>query len=267
MHAFDYVRPVDVEGAVRHTGDGEAGQYIAGGMTLLPTLKLRLAQPARLVDLGRVPALTGIRVGGGTVSIGAMTRHAEVAQSADLRRALPALAELAGGIGDPHVRNRGTIGGSVANNDPAADYPAAVLGLAATVVTNRREIAGDRFFLGMFTTALEPGELIVRVDFPIPRRAAYAKFPNPASRYAMVGVFVADTAAGVRVAVTGAGACAFRVADFEAALGRRFTPEALDGMEIPSEGLNQDLHGSPEYRAALVTVMAQRAVERALARG
>jgi carbon-monoxide dehydrogenase medium subunit len=267
MYPFDYVRPADVANAVQQVGGGETGQYLAGGMTLLPTLKMRLAQPARLVDLGAVRSLAGIRVDAARASIGAMTRHADVARSPELLRALPALAELAGGIGDPHVRNRGTIGGSVANSDPAADYPAAVLGLGATIVTDRREIAGDDFFTGMFTTALQPGELIVRVDFPLARRAAYAKFPNPASRYAMVGVFVADTGRGIRVAVTGAGQCAFRVPEFEAALARRFASEALEGLEIPSDGLNQDLHGSPEYRAALVTVMAQRAVERALARG
>lgn len=267
MYPFDYVRPADVSAAVQQVGGGEAGQYLAGGMTLLPTLKMRLAHPARLVDLGAVRSLAGVRIEGSKVSVGAMTRHADVARSPELLRALPALAELAGGIGDPHVRNRGTLGGSIANNDPAADYPAAVLGLGATVVTERREIPGEQFFTGMFTTALQPGELVVRVDFPLPRRAAYAKFPNPASRYAMVGVFVADTGAGVRVAVTGAGQHVFRVAQFEAALARRFASDALEGLEIPSDGLNQDLHGSPEYRAALVTVMAQRAVERALARG
>ncbi|MCZ8133294.1 MAG: xanthine dehydrogenase family protein subunit M [Steroidobacteraceae bacterium] len=264
MYEFEYVRPQTVATAVEQGG---AGQYLAGGMTLLPTLKLRLAQPGRLVDLNALPELQGIRVDGNVVRIGAMTRHADVARSAELRRAAPVLAELAGGIGDPHVRNRGTIGGSVANNDPAADYPAAVLGLGATVVTSAREIAGDDFFTGMFSTALAAGELIRRIDFPVPKRAAYAKFPNPASRYAMAGVLVAETAGGIRVAVTGAGPCVFRVPEFEAALTRRFAPEALDGLEIPSDGLNQDLHGSPEYRAALVTVMAQRAVAHAAARG
>lgn len=267
MYPFDYVRPADVSAAVQQAGGGESGQYLAGGMTLLPTLKMRLAQPARLVDLGAVRSLAGVRLDGSKASIGAMTRHTDVARSAELLRALPALAELAGGIGDPHVRNRGTLGGSIANNDPAADYPAAVLALGATVATDRREIAGEQFFTGMFATALQPGELVVRVDFPLARRAAYAKFPNPASRYAMVGVFVAETGGGVRVAVTGAGQHVFRVPQFESALGRRFAPESLEGLEIPSDGLNQDLHGSPEYRAALVTVMAQRAVERALARG
>jgi carbon-monoxide dehydrogenase medium subunit len=267
MYPFDYVRPSDVRGAVERVDRGDAGQYLAGGMTLLPTLKLRLAQPPALVDLGGIPGLAGIRAEGGRVSVGAMTRHADVAASPDVQRALPALAELAAGIGDPHVRNRGTLGGSVANNDPAADYPAAVLALAATVVTDRREIAGDDFFRGMFTTALEPGELIVRIDFPVPRRAAYAKFPNPASRYAIAGVFVAETAAGVRVAVTGAGPGVFRAAALEGPLGRRFDPAAIEGVEIPADGLNEDLHASAAYRAALVTVMAQRAVARALARG
>lgn len=267
MYAFDYIRPADVAAAVAGVGRGETGQYLAGGMTLLPTLKMRLARPAALVDLGAIPGLAGIRVERGRVSVGAMTRHADVADSAEVKSVLPALAELAGGIGDPHVRNRGTIGGSVANNDPAADYPAAVLGLAATVVTDRREIAADDYFRGMFTTALEPGELIVRIEFPVPRRAAYAKFPNPASRYAIAGVFVAETAAGVRVAVTGAGPGVFRASPLEAALARRFDPAAIEGMEIPAEGLNEDLHASAAYRAALVTVMAQRAVATALARG
>jgi carbon-monoxide dehydrogenase medium subunit len=267
MYPFDYLRPSDVPAAVAGVDHGEAGQYLAGGMTLLPTLKMRLAQPAALVDLGAVADLAGIRVEGARVSVGAMTRHADVAHSPEVRRALPALAELASGIGDPHVRNRGTIGGSVANNDPAADYPAAVLGLAATVVTDRRQIAAADYFRGMFTTALEPGELIVRIDFPVPRRAAYAKFPNPASRYAIAGVFVAETGGGVRVAVTGAGPGVFRASALEAALARHFDPAALAGIAIGSDGLNEDMHASAEYRAALVTVMAQRAVAQALARG
>lgn len=265
MYPFEYQKPADVKAAVQAVSGTGENKYIAGGMTLLPTLKLRLARPDRLVDLGGLAELAGIRIERDRVEIGAMTRHADVAWSAELRRALPALASLASGIGDPLVRNRGTMGGSVANNDPAADYPSAVLALGATVVTDRREISADAFFTGMFSTALESGELITRIRFPIPKRAAYVKFPNPASRYAMVGVFVAETAAGVRVAVTGAGACVFRVAAFEAALAKRFAPEALDGLSVPSDGLNQDLHGSAEYRASLVPVIAKRAVAAALA--
>ncbi len=265
MYPFEYCKPTDVPGAVQAASGSGENKFIAGGMTLLPTLKLRLARPDRLVDLSQIAELAGIRVAAHGVEIGAMTRHADVAQSLEVRRALPALASLAAGIGDPLVRNRGTIGGSVANNDPAADYPAAVLGLGATIVTDRRTIAGDEFFTGMFSTALAAGELITKLRFPIPKRAAYVKFPNPASRYAMVGVFVAETAHGVRVAVTGAGPCVFRVADFEAALTRRFAPESLAGLGIPADGLNQDLHASAEYRASLVGVIARRAVAAALA--
>ena len=265
MYPFEYQKPSDVKSAVQAANGSGENKYIAGGMTLLPTLKLRLARPDRLVDLGGLADLAGIRIERDHANIGAMTRHADVAYSVELRRAMPALAALAGGIGDPLVRNRGTMGGSVANNDPAADYPSAVLALGATVVTDRREISADAFFTGMFSTALESGELITRIRFPIPKRAAYVKFPNPASRYAMVGVFVAETAAGIRVAVTGAGACVYRLAAFEAALAKRFAPEALDGLTVPSDGLNQDLHGSAEYRASLVPVIAKRAVAAALA--
>ncbi len=266
MHAFEYVRAASVRSAVEAIGSGGDNKFIAGGMTLLPTMKLRLARPDKLIDLGGLSELAGIRIERDRVEIGAMTRHADVAASTELLRALPALAELAGGIGDPLVRNRGTIGGSVANNDPAADYPGAVLALGATVVTDRREISAEPFFTGMFSTALAVGELITRIRFPIPRRAAYAKFPNPASRYAMAGVFVADFGNTVRVAVTGAGPCVFRVPAFEAALAKSFAPAALDGLTVPSTGLNQDIHGSAEYRAALVSVMAKRAVAAAVAR-
>jgi len=263
MHPFEYVRPATVDQAASAGGQGS---YLAGGMTMLPSMKLRLSNPERLIDLGGLAELAGVTVTGDRVTIGAMTRHADVAHSADVRRVLPALAELAEGIGDPLVRNRGTIGGSIANNDPSADYPGAVLGLGATVVTNRREIAGDDFFTGMFTTALQPGELITRVSFPLPVRAAYAKFPSPASRYAMVGVFVAETRSGIRVAVTGAAACVYRLPEFEAALARRFAPDSLQGLAVSGDGFNQDLHGSAEYRASLVPVMARRAVAAALAR-
>jgi carbon-monoxide dehydrogenase medium subunit len=265
MYPFEYIKPDSVQAATRAVAAAGENRFLAGGMTLLPTLKMRLARPDRLVDLAGIEELAGIRVERDRVDIGAMTRHADVAASAELRRALPALASLAGGIGDPLVRNCGTIGGSIANNDPAADYPGAALGLGATVVTDRREIAADVFFTGMFSTALQPGELLVRVRFPLPRRAAYVKFPNPASRYAMAGVFVAETTAGVRVAVTGAGPCVFRATAFETALARRFAPESLEGLDFPADGLNRDLHGSAEYRAHLVGVIARRAAAAALA--
>jgi carbon-monoxide dehydrogenase medium subunit len=193
-----------------------------------------------------------------------MTAHVDVQDSADVRRLLPALAKLAGGIGDPLVRNRGTLGGSLANNDPAADYPAAVLGLGATITTNSREISAEQFFTGMFSTALEAGELITRVSFPLPRRAAYLKLRNPASRYAVVGVMVAETSQGIRVAVTGAGACVFRVPSFEQALSRRFTADSLVGLRVPSDGMNDDMHGSAAYRASLIGVIARRAVAMAV---
>jgi len=264
MHPFEYLRPSTLADALQA---GAAGGYLAGGMTLLPSMKLRLSNPARLVDLGAIGELAGLTVTPESVVIGAMTRHADVAASAELRRVLPALAELAGGIGDPLVRNRGTIGGSIANNDPSADYPGAVLALGATVVTDRREIPGERFFTGMFSTALAAGELITRVRFPYPERAAYEKFPSPASRYAMVGVFVADFGGRVRVAVTGAAACVFRWTEAEQALSRHFTAESLAGLAVDGAQYNQDLHGSAEYRASLLPVIARRAVARALARG
>ena len=264
MHPFEYLRPATLADALKAGG---RGGYLAGGMTLLPSMKLRLTNPEQLVDLGAIGELAGITVTAGEVTIGAMTRHADVAASAEVRRVLPALAELAGGIGDPLVRNRGTIGGSLANNDPSADYPGAVLALGATIVTDRREIAADKFFTGMFGTALASGELITRVRFPVARRAAYEKFPSPASRYAMVGVFVADFGTAVRVAVTGAAACVFRLTAAEQALAQRFAVEALADLTVTGAGYNQDLHGSAEYRASLVPVIARRAVARALARG
>lgn len=260
MYEFNYHRPSSLDDAKKILAGNDEAKLLAGGMTLLPTMKLRLASPSDLVDLGGIDELGGIRADGDTLRIGAMATHAEVAANEDVRQTIPALAELAAGIGDPQVRNRGTLGGSLANSDPAADYPAAVLGLGATVVTDRREIAADEFFQGMFETALEPGEIIAAVVFPRPERAAYAKFHNPASRYAVVGVFVAVTGGGVRVAVTGAGACAFREKAMEAALGKDFSAGALDGIRIDPSELNGDLHASPEYRAHLVGVMAKRAV-------
>ena len=224
MYSFNYQKTKSVADAAAALGKNADAKLLAGGQTLIAAMKLRLSQPAQLIDLGEVAELNGIKMDGGSVTIGAMTRHAEVAASADVKKAIPALAALAGGIGDRMVRNMGTIGGSVANNDPAADYPAAVLGLGATVITNKRKIAADDFFKGMFETALQAGEIITAVTFPVPKRAAYMKFKNPASRYAMVGVFVAETAGGVRVAVTGAGPGVFRVPEMEKALAASSRP-------------------------------------------
>lgn len=263
MYDFEYQRPADVGQAVA-AGGGDA-RYLAGGQSLVQSMKLRLASASTLVDLSGLEGLTGIERSGSSVVIGAMSRHAEVARSQVVREAIPALADLAGGIGDQMVRNMGTIGGSIANADPAACYPAAVLGLGATVKTDRRSIAGDDFFTDLFTTALEPGELIVSVSFAIPQRAAYVKFKQPASRFAMVGVMVSQGAGGVRVAVTGVRSHVFRVPEMEQALARDFRPESIAGLEIDPAGCNSDLHGSAEYRAAMVTVMARRAVEKALA--
>jgi carbon-monoxide dehydrogenase medium subunit len=259
MYEFDYNRPTSLDDAAGRLGDADA-KLVAGGMTLIPTLKMRLAKPSELIDLGANPALKGNCEDGDAVVIGAMTRHAEVNRSAVVRGAIPVLAALAGMIGDPAVRNRGTIGGSIANNDPAADYPAAVVGLNATVRTNKREIAGDAFFTGLFETALGDGEIVTAVRFPKVAQANYQKFRNPASRYAIVGVFVARSAGGVRVAVTGAGACVFRVPAMEAALAASFTPDAIKDIAIPDTDLNSDIHASAEYRAHLVGVMARRAV-------
>jgi carbon-monoxide dehydrogenase medium subunit len=223
-------------------------------------MKMRLANPSDLIDISGIKELNSIRVGGGAVVIGAATTHYEVASSAEVKKAIPDLSYLAGLIGDPAVRHKGTLGGSVANNDPAADYPAAVLGLNATIKTNRRSIKADDFFTGMFATALEDGEILTEVSFPVPEKAAYRKFPNPASRYAMAGVFVAKFKDGIRVAATGAGPCVFRVPAMEAALAKSFTPDAVAKIAVDANGLNSDIHGSAEYRANLVTVMAKRAV-------
>lgn len=260
MYEFSYHRPSSLEEARGLLEQNGEAMLLAGGMTLLPTMKLRLARPSDLVDLSWIDALAGIEDEESSIVIGATTRHAEVAASEVVRKRIPALAGLAGHIGDAQVRNRGTIGGSLANSDPAADYPAAALALGATVRTDRREIAADEYFRGLFETALEPGEIVVSVRFPVPNRAAYSKFPNPASRYAIVGVMVAETGDGMRVAATGAGACAFRIPAFEEALEKKLAPESLDGLTIESGDLNGDLHASPEYRAHLVNVMARRAV-------
>jgi aerobic carbon-monoxide dehydrogenase medium subunit len=260
VHAFSYVKAKSLQQAAEFLAANSEARPLSGGMTLIPTLKARLAQPSHLLDIGGLEELLGIEEKDGALAIGAATPHAEVARSAVVKKALPALAYLAGLIGDPQVRNLGTLGGSVANNDPAADYPAAVLGLNAKVVTNQREIGADDFFQGMFATALEPSEIITHLVFPLPRRAAYEKFPHPASGYAMAGVFVAETAAGVRVAVTGAGSGVFRWADAEAALTKEMKSDVLDPLIVDPSELNEDMHGSREYRAQLVKVMAQRAV-------
>lgn len=263
MYAFQYQRPSSVSQAVGALGSD--GRYLAGGQSLVQAMRLRLASTETLVDLSAVGGLRGIQREGSSLKIGAMTRHSEVARSDEVRSAIPALAELAKGIGDPMVRNQGTLGGSIANADPAADYPAAVLGLGATVQTERRSIAGDDFFRDLFTTALAPGELIVSVAFPIPQRAGYVKLEQPASRFALVGVMVSQGAGGVRVAVTGARSHVFRVPEMEQALARDFRPQAIESIRIDASGCNSDLHGSAEYRAAMVTVIARRAVEKALA--
>ena len=236
-------------------------------MTLLPSMKLRLAAPTRLIDLADIAELRTFSASSEAIEIGGMTVHRDVACSVRLRQLVPALSELAGGIGDPQVRNRGTLGGSVANNDPAADYPAALLGLGATIRTSSREIAADDFFTALFETALADDELIVAVRFPVPRRAAYIKFRVPGSRYALVGVMVAETGRGVRLAVTGAGPGVFREPRMEEALADSFHPDALHGIEANAEHLNDDMHGSAEYRAHLIGVIARRAVAAALATG
>jgi carbon-monoxide dehydrogenase medium subunit len=263
MNRFEYRRPDSAQQAIAQLRANPEAKPIAGGQSLLPAMKLGLAAPAALIDLARVRELRGITAQADGLRIGAMTTHAEVAAAPEVRRSLPALARLADGIGDPAVRNRGTLGGSLANNDPAADYPAAVLALAATIETDRRTIAADDFFRGLYETALEPDELIVAVRFPPADKAGWAKFEQPASRFALVGVFVARRGDAVRVAVTGAAACVFRAPALEAALAREWSPRACDSVTIAADGLNGDLHASAEYRAHLVRVLAKRAVESA----
>ncbi len=264
MYSFNYQKAKTLADAAKVLAKDSDAKLLAGGQSLIAAMKLRLAHPSEVIDLGTIKDLSGIKVDSKAVAIGAMTRHAEVASSAAVKKAIPALANLAGGIGDRMVRNMGTIGGSLANNDPAADYPAAVLALGATVVTNKRKIAADEFFKGMYETALQKGEIITAVSFPVPKRAAYMKFKNPASRYAIVGVFVADFGTGVRVAVTGAAASVFRVAAMEKALAAKFAPESVANIAVPEKGLNSDLHAKADYRAHLITVMARRAVEAAM---
>jgi carbon-monoxide dehydrogenase medium subunit len=265
-YAFNYHRAASLAEAQVLFAKAPEAKFLAGGQTLIPAMKQRLSAPSDLIDIGQLEELSFIDERDGAIVIGAGTRHSEVADSALVRRRIPALAELAEEIGDPAVRHMGTMGGSLATSDPAADYPAAVLGLGANIVTTRKTISADDYFLGLFQTALEDGEIITQVSFPISRRAGYAKFRNPASHYAMVGVFVAETAARVRVAVTGAGACAFRVAEMEETLTRNFAQDSLAGISFPAEDLNGDLHASAEYRAHLVTVMARRAVVAAMGR-
>jgi carbon-monoxide dehydrogenase medium subunit len=262
VYSFSYVKPSSLKEATDFLQANPDARPLAGGMTLIPTLKARLAQPSHLVDLGGLEELKGIETKSGALVIGAGTRHGEVARSAKVRETIPALAELVERVGDPQVRNLGTIGGSVANNDPAADYPAAVLGLGAIITTNRRDIAADNFFQGIFSTALELGELIIRVTFPVPKRAAYEKFAHPASGFAMTGVFVAENRSDVRVAVTGAGPGVFRWREAEAALAKKFAADAVASLKMSPADLNEDIHGTREYRANLVNVMTRRAVAR-----
>ncbi len=259
MQDFQYSTPSSVADAVRAASGADA-KLLAGGQSLLPSMKLGLAAPDALVDLAGIAELRGIRVDGGVVRVGAMVTHAAVAGDAALAKAIPALADLAGKIGDRQVRHRGTLGGSLANNDPAACYPAAVLGLGATVHTDQRDIAADDFFTGLYETALNEGELITAVSFPVPEKAAWQKFKQPASRFSLVGVFVSKGPQGVRVAVTGAGPCVFRATELESRLTRDWSAAALDGASVDADGLNSDLHGSAEYRAALIPVLAARAV-------
>jgi carbon-monoxide dehydrogenase medium subunit len=261
MYSVNYHRASSVDEAAKLVGSASEAKFVSGGMTLIPAMKTRLAAPSDLVDLRHVKELKGITVSGRNVRIGAGTTHAEVAASKEIKAVCPALIYMASHIGDPHVRHMGTIGGSVANNDPAADYPAALLAMSATIITNRREIAAESFFTGMFETALQDGEIVTAISFTAPDKSGYEKFRNPASRYAMTGVFVARGADGVRVAVTGAGDNGvFRSSEIEAALGRSFEPSALDGVTVSTGTMMSDMHASAEYRANLVVVMAKRAV-------
>jgi aerobic carbon-monoxide dehydrogenase medium subunit len=264
MYQFEYLRPTTLDEAGAFLRDRDDAQILAGGQTLIPVMKQRLASPGALIDLKGLPKLDLIATDSEGLEIGALATHAAVAASPLVRRAIPAIADLAGGIGDPQVRNRGTLGGSIANNDPAADYPTALLALGATISTSEREIAADDFFTGQFETDLVPGEIVTSVRFPIPHRAAYVKFPNPASRFAIVGAFAVLTAGGARVAVTGAAPCVFRWTEAEQRLSHSFTSGALDGIAMRATRLNSDLHADPAYRAHLVAVMTRRAVGKAL---
>ena len=264
MYEFNYSKPNSVDAAVQQMSACDEAKFLAGGQTLLPTMKHRLASPEAIIDLAGIDALRGIELEDHSVTIGAMTTHAEVAASELVQREIPALADLAGEIGDPAVRNRGTLGGSIANNDPAADYPAALLALGAKVITSKREIDAEDFFTGMFETALDEDELVLSVQFPRPDKAAYCKFANPASRYAVVGVFVAMFAGQARVAVTGATPCAHRALRIEAALAEKLSVDSIDSIEVPVDKMNSDMHASGEYRAHLVKVIAKRALANCL---
>lgn len=264
MHAFDYQRPATLKDAATFLKKNENARILGGGQSLIPTLKMRLAQTPALVDINTIAELRDVKLEAAVLTVGAGLRHSEVATHKDVLIGIPALARVAEGIGDRQVRNMGTLGGSLANNDPAADYPAAVLGLGATIHTNRRAIAADKFFVGLYETALKPGEIITSVEFPLPKRAAYVKFKNPASRFALVGVFVSEGAGHVRVAVTGAANGVFRVKDMEKKLGDKFAPESIAKSKVPMDKLNSDLHASAEYRTHLITVMAKRAVAAAI---
>ncbi len=258
MKNFNFKSATNTKEAVKMS-TGRA-TFLAGGMTLLPAIKLRLAAYSDLINIKKIKGLSGIKVSSKSIRIGATTTHAEVASSKEVGKAIASLAVLADGIGDPQVRNRGTIGGSIANNDPAADYPSACLALNAIIHTNKRKISADKFFTGIFETDLKKGELIEAVEFEVPEKSGYAKFPNPASRYAIVGVYVAKLKKEVRVAITGAGSCVFRSKDLESALSSNFSPSAIDSVNIPSKGLNSDIHASADYRAHIIKVMARKAV-------
>jgi aerobic carbon-monoxide dehydrogenase medium subunit len=268
MYAFTYHRPTTLRQVVSLLGKNAEAKLLAGGHSLIPVLKLRLAQPGTIIDLAKVEGLSGIEVKTRSVEIGAMAKHVAVASDAALQKAMPGFAAVPASIGDPHVRNRGTIGGSLANNDPNADYPAACLGLGATIITNKRRIAADEFFTGLFETCLEPDEIITKVSFPIAKKAGYEKFKHPASGFALVGVFVSKRGSEIRVAATGAGASGvFRVPAFEEALKKRFAPKSLEGLSVSPDGMNSDIHAGKEYRAHLVGVLARRAVAKANAAG
>ena len=260
MHAFSYVKANSLKEAADLLAANADAKLMSGGMTLLPTMKARLAAPSHVIDIAGLKELSGIEAKDGKLIIGAATRHVEVSRSAVVKKAIPALAHLAGVIGDPQVRNRGTIGGSLANNDPAADYPSAALSLNATIVTNKREIKADDYFQGLFATALEAGEMIVKIVFPVPAKAAYEKFPHPASGYAMAGSFVSQHGKDVRVAITGAGPGVFRWTAAEAALGKKLAAASVEGLEVDATDMNEDMHGTKEYRANLAKVMTKRAV-------
>src|SRR6476646_8048171 len=268
MYSFTFHRPETLRQAVSLLTKNADAKILAGGHTLLPTMKLRLAGPPQLIDLSLIEGLSGIELKGRSLQIGAMARHAEVHDSAVVQEAIPVLAKLAGMIGDPAVRHMGTIGASIANNDPNADYPAACLGLGATIITTKGKHEADDFFKGLFETALGPDEIVTKVSFPLVKKAGYEKFRNQASRFALVGVFVSKRGSEIRVAVTGAGSNGvFRVPSFEEALKKRFSPKSLDGLTIPADGMNSDIHGSAEYRAHLVGVLARRAVAEAVGKG